>query len=183
VKPIQICQILGPKRVDAYYDLLSAQEIRAVLKAGGSHTNSPSTAFTQAARRKVWRNRFDAELAAGNDNLALALLVEWLMRHNRQMLIDYLDSLGIKHTNGETDEDFCETRMPEVLREKIAPLMAKYDPEKVATYLLLIGVLQDTPIYDQTPEVLVGLGMSQEDAAAYVEEHKRTWKKSAQRSA
>jgi hypothetical protein len=183
VKPIQICQILGPKRVDAYYELLSAQEIRAVLKAGGSHTNSPSTAFTQAARRKVWRNRFDAELASGNENLALALLVEWLMRHNRQMLIDYLDSLGIKHSNGETEEDFCETRMPEALREHIAPLMQKYEPAHVATYLLLIGVLQDTPIFDQTPEVLHGLGMSQADAAAYIDDHKRTYKKTTQQSA
>ena len=57
--PIDICEHLGPERVDEYYGKLSGKEIRAVLKAGGSHSNSPSTAFTQAARRKAWRKRFE----------------------------------------------------------------------------------------------------------------------------
>ena len=55
MKPIEICQVLGDEHIDAYYNELSGKEVRAVLKAGGSHSNTPSTAFTQAARRKVWR--------------------------------------------------------------------------------------------------------------------------------
>ena len=85
MKPIEICKYLGPERVDAYYGLLSGKEIRAVLKAGGSHSNTPSTAFSQAARRKSWRKRFDVEFAKDNEQLALSLLIEWLMRHRRAM--------------------------------------------------------------------------------------------------
>ena len=177
MKPIEICKHLGPAHIDAYYEELSAQELRAVLKAGGSHSNTPATAYTQSARRKVWRQRFDAEFREENDQLALAFLIEWLMRHHRSMLVDYLDTLGIKHVNGETDEDFCETRMPDVLRDAITPLMAKYPKHDVAAYLLLVGHLQETPIFDQTPSVLEALGLSSADAAAYVANHEKTWKK------
>ncbi|TPV97143.1 MAG: hypothetical protein B7733_00960 [Myxococcales bacterium FL481] len=169
MKPIEICTVLGPERVDAYYNELSGKEIRAVLKAGGSHSNTPSTAFTQAARRKIWRARFNAEFSGGNDQLALALLIEWLMRHHRNMLVDYLDFLEVKHQQGETEEDFCETRTPEQLREGATVLLGKYPPHEVATYLLLIGHLQETSVFDETPGVLEALGMSSADAAAHAE--------------
>lgn len=172
MKPIDICEVLGKEKVDSYYNELSGKEVRAVLKAGGSHSNTPSTAFTQAARRKVWRKRFDNEFGSGNDQLALALLIEWLMRHHRYMLVEYLDFLGVKHTQGETDEDFCETRTPEQLRDGMKVLLEKHPPHHVATYLLLVGHLQETPVYDETPELLEALGMSKDDAAKYAEEHK-----------
>jgi hypothetical protein len=43
----------------------------------------------------------------------------------------------------------------------------------VATYLLLVGHLQETAVFDQTPKVLEAIGMSAKDAAAYVEQHKK----------
>jgi hypothetical protein len=176
VKPIQICQHLGQGHIDAYYDELSGKEVRAVLKAGGCSVNVPETAYTQAARRRTWRRRFDAEFASGNDQLALALLLEWLMRHHRTMLVDYLDFLEVKHRQGETDEDFCVTQPPEKLREGVGVLLKKYPPAHVATYLLLVGHLQETPIYDQTPEVLTSLGMDASAASQYIETHQKTYK-------
>jgi hypothetical protein len=168
MKPIVICQNLGKEKVDAYYSELSGKEVRQVLKAGGSHSNTPSTAFTQSARRKAWRKRFDREFNSGNEQLALALLIEWLMRHHRNMLVDYLDGLGVKHQQGETDEDFTETKSEEELRAAIKPLLAKYDAHEVATYLLLVGHLQETTVFDRTPEVLSALGMSKADADKHV---------------
>lgn len=167
--PIEICQHLGTANIDAYYGELSGKEVRAVLKAGGSSTSVPKTAYTKAARLSAWRRRFDTELAGGNGQLALALLIEWLMRHHRQMLVDYLDFLGVTHRAGETDEDFCETSPPEKLREGVAVLLAKYPPHHVATYLLLVGHLQNTKVFDQTPAVLTALGMSEGDANAYAD--------------
>lgn len=175
MKPIEICRNLGQEQVDAYYKLLSGKEVRAVLKAGGSHSNTPSTAFTRAARLKAWRKRFDAEFNGGNEQLALAFLIEWLMRHRREMLVDYLDFLEVKHTQGETDEDFCETRPPEKLREGAEMLMGKYPKHEVASYLLLVGHLQETPVFDQTPSILEGLGMDAKAAATYVDEHQKTY--------
>lgn len=167
--PIEICQHLGNGHIDAYYNELSGKEVRAVLKAGGSSTGVPKTAYTKAARLKVWRKRFDTELEGSNGQLALALLIEWLMRHHREMLIDYLDHLGVEHRSGETDEDFCETNPPQKLREGAQMLMGKYPAHHVATYLMLVGHLQNTRVFDQTPEILVSLGMSEADAAAHVQ--------------
>lgn len=167
--PIEICQHLGPANIDAYYNELSGKEVRAVLKAGGSSTGVPKTAYTKAARLATWRKRFDGELAGGNAQLALALLIEWLMRHHREMLVDYLDFLGVTHRAGETDEDFCETNPPEKLREGVQMLLGKYPPHHVATYLLLVGNLQNTKVFDQTPAVLTALGLSEADAAAHVQ--------------
>ena len=171
MRPLEICNHLGTEIIDGYYGELSGKEVRAVLKAGGSHAGVPATAYTRAARLKAWRRRFDAEFESGNEQLALALLVEWLMRHHRQMLIDYLDFLEVPHRQGETDEDFCETRPPEKLREGIDMLLEKYPKQHVATYLLLVGHLQETHVFDQTAKVLEALGMSATDAKAYAEEH------------
>jgi hypothetical protein len=171
VTPTDICQHLGDEHIDGYYGELSAKEVRAVLKAGGAHTGVPATAYTRAARLKAWRRRFDTELSGGNSQLALALLLEWLMRHHREMLVTYLDHLGVKHNQGETDEDFCETNTPEQLREGVKMLLGKYPPKHVATYLLLVGHLQETPVFDQTPELLTALGMDAKAAADYVKAH------------
>ena len=169
--PIEICKHLGKERADAFYEELSGKEVRAVLKAGGSHSGVPSTAFTRSQRLKAWRKRFDAEFEKENQQLALAFLIEWLMRHHRQMLVDYLDFLEVKHNQGETDEDFCETNSPEKLREGSTMLLGKYEPHHVAVYLLLVGNLQETGVFDQTPALLEALGMSAGDAKAYAETH------------
>ena len=169
--PIEICKHLGKERTDAFYEELSGKEVRAVLKAGGSHSGVPSTAFTRTQRLKAWRKRFDAEFEKENQQLALAFLIEWLMRHHRQMLIDYLDFLEVKHNQGETDEDFCETNAPEKLREGATMLLGKYEPHHVSVYLLLVGHLQETGVFDQTPELLEALGMSGANAKAYAKQH------------
>lgn len=167
VTPIEICKHLGSERIDAYYGELSGKEVRAVLKAGGASTSVPKTAYTKAARLRAWRKRFDTELSGDNGQLALALLIEWLMRHHRQMLVDYLDFLEVDHRQGETDEDFCETNSPQKLREGAHMLLGKYPPHEVATYLLLVGNLQETRVFEQTPELLVALGLSEDDARAH----------------
>lgn len=183
MKPIEICNYLGQDKVDAYYSLLSGKELRAVLKAGGSHSNTPKTAFSQAARRKVWRRRFDGEFEKQNEQLALAFLIEWLMRHRRVMLVEYLDFLEVRHTQGETDEDFCETKSPEQLREGAKVLFEKHPAHEVATYLLMVGHLQETPVFDETPDILEALGMPKDEIDGYIETFKKRWAERAEQGA
>jgi hypothetical protein len=167
MKPIEICKYLGPEKIDAYYGLLSGKEVRQVLKAGGSSSTTPSTAISQAARRKVWRKRFDDQFAQQNEQLALAFLIEWLMAHHRYLLVEYLDALGVKHSQGETDEDFCETHTPEQLREATKGLFAKHPAHEVATYLLIVGHLQESAVYDETDEILAAVGMPADQIGPY----------------
>ena len=182
--PIEICKHLGTDNLDAYFGELSGKEIRAALKAGGSSVNVPTTAYTQAARRKAWRRRFEKELGDNNGQIALALLLEWLMRHHRDLLVDYLDFLGVEHTQGETDEDFCETQSEDKLREGVTELLGKHPPHHVATYLLLVGHLQESTVFDRTPELLKALGMgdaavAEHIAAAEARDAKKAAKKAA----
>lgn len=170
VKPNEICTHLGSEKIDACYGELSAQEIRAILKAGGVNTNTPSTAFTQAARRKVWRKRFDNEMAAENQQISLALLLEWLMRHHRYLLVDYLDLLEVPHDNGETEENFTETKSEEELLGAYRSLKEKHDKQNVAVYLLVMGLMQQCELFQRTLEVLEDLGMSGSDAERYIRE-------------
>ena len=50
-------------------------------------------------------------------------------------------------------------------------LLGKYEQHHVAVYLLLVGHLQETHVYDQTPALLEALGLSAADAKAYAEKH------------
>ena len=175
MKPLDICKHLGSENINAYYAELSGKELRAVLKAGGSHSNTPSTAFSQAKRRKIWRKRFDAEFGKDNEQLALAFLIEWLMRHHREMLVSYLDFLEVKHNQGETDEDFCETKTPEQLNAGVDMLLEKYPRHEVGTYLLLVGHLQETPIYDESAKVLGAVGVAEAEIEGYIEAFKKRW--------
>ena len=179
MKPIQICNQLGAERIGEYYDELSGREIRSIFKAAGVRTSVGNAAYSRAGRLKVWRRRFDSEVGKGNEKLALAFLLEWLMGHHRVMLEDFLDHLEVSHTGGQTDEDFCETRTPEQLRDGAKMLLGKYTPHHVATYLLLVGHLQETPVFDTTPEVLAALGMSEADARAHAAEQEARAAKAA----
>lgn len=68
------------------------------------------------------------ELAAAN------LIRNWLMRDRKQMLIDFLDALGIEHKEGAVD-DLPKTMSDEKLKPAIDKLLSKYPPEEVAVYL------------------------------------------------
>ena len=68
------------------------------------------------------------ELVAGN------LLRAWLLKKHKQMLVDFLDELGIAHQDGVVDE--LPAAMDEAkLRAAVDVLLGKYPPEVVAVYL------------------------------------------------
>ncbi len=68
------------------------------------------------------------ELAAAN------LIRGWLMRKHKQMLIDYLDGLGVTHKDGVVD-DLPEKIDEGKLRSAIENLLSKYPHEEVSVYL------------------------------------------------
>jgi hypothetical protein len=68
------------------------------------------------------------DLVAGN------LLRIWLLKKHKQMLIDFLDALGIPHQEGVVDE--LPSAMDEAkIRAAVDALLGKYPPEVVAVYL------------------------------------------------
>lgn len=68
------------------------------------------------------------DLVAGN------LIRTWLLKKHKQMLIDFLDALGITHQEGVV-EDLPATMDDAKVHAGAEALLAKYPPESVAVYL------------------------------------------------
>jgi hypothetical protein len=62
------------------------------------------------------------------------LIRAWLVKKHKNMLVDFLNALGIQHNEGVV-EDLPESMPDEKLRPAIDALLAKYPPEAVAVYL------------------------------------------------
>ena len=70
----------------------------------------------------------------GMDVAAGTLLRAWLLSKHKQMLIDFLDTLGIKNEAGVVD-DLPETVEDAKLKLAIESLLSKHPHEAVAVYL------------------------------------------------
>jgi hypothetical protein len=68
------------------------------------------------------------ELVTGN------LIRAWLLKKYRQMLVDFLDALGIPHKEGVV-EDLPKAMDDTKLRAAVDVLLAKYPPEAASVYL------------------------------------------------
>jgi hypothetical protein len=68
------------------------------------------------------------------DAVSANLLRTWLLKKYKDMLVDFLDGLGIAHKDGVVD-DLPATIEDEKLRSAVDKLLAKYPPEVVAVYL------------------------------------------------
>jgi hypothetical protein len=62
------------------------------------------------------------------------LLRAWLLKRHKQMLIDFLDALGIAHEEGVV-EQLPPTMDDAKVRAAVDGLLAKHPPEAVAVYL------------------------------------------------
>jgi hypothetical protein len=62
------------------------------------------------------------------------LIRAWLVKKHKNMLVDFLNALGIQHNDGVV-EDLPESMSDEKLKPAIDALLAKYPPEAVAVYL------------------------------------------------
>jgi hypothetical protein len=68
------------------------------------------------------------------DVAAASFIRAWLVQKNAQMLMDYLDALGIKHDKGVV-EDLPATVDDAKLKAAVELLLGKYPHEVVAVYL------------------------------------------------
>ena len=149
MQPSEICQnILGAERLAELLAQLSSPQVKAVLKEGGLKAKLPGSFSTQKKRRSAWSNRINAALAEGNDAAASELLQQWLLNHERQLLVDYLEALGVPHRAGETDESFLFSKAPESLREQATKLMDSHTPEVVVAYIAYIAFQQKSHVFD-----------------------------------
>jgi len=92
-------------------------------------------AFFERKPRTERHQEMAAMLAKPRLDLAASTLIRvWLMKKHAQMLIDFLDALGIEHKEGVVD-DLPTTIDDAKLKEAIEKLLAKYPREEVSVYL------------------------------------------------
>ncbi len=68
------------------------------------------------------------------ESAASGLIRVWLVKKQRQMLVDFLNALGLPNNEGVVD-DLPPTMDDEKLKSAIETLLAKYPGEAVAVYL------------------------------------------------
>ena len=68
------------------------------------------------------------------DMVTANLLRTWLLKKYKDMLVDFLDALGVPHKDGVVD-DLPATIDDEKLKSAVDKLLGKYPPEVVAVYL------------------------------------------------
>jgi hypothetical protein len=66
--------------------------------------------------------------------VAGSLIRTWLLKKHKVMLVDFLNSLGIKNEEGVVD-NLPGTMDDAKLKSAVETLLAKYPPEAVAVYL------------------------------------------------
>lgn len=69
------------------------------------------------------------------DDLAENTLQVWLLKSQKEMLIRFLDQLGVEHDENGTVEDLPETLEDEKLKSAVDSLLKEFPGEHVALYL------------------------------------------------
>ncbi|MBV9104629.1 MAG: hypothetical protein JO313_01260 [Verrucomicrobia bacterium] len=88
----------------------------------------------------------------GCDDLAIQLLQIWLLGTQREMICEFLDSLGIEHDGKGVVENFPAEPAREKLQHTITKLLEKRAPEVVAVYLHAFQAMDETgwSVLDET---------------------------------
>jgi hypothetical protein len=91
--------------------------------------------FLERQPRKDRHHQMLATLSRASMEVAAGSLIRgWLMASEREMLKEFLDSLGITHKDGAV-EDLPSSVADDRLKSAVDALIAKHPHEKVAVYL------------------------------------------------
>lgn len=106
-----------------------ARKVRPVFLERQPRTERSTTILSTLTRPNM-------ELIAGN------LIRTWLVKKQNPMLVQFLDSLGIAHSEGVVD-DLPASMDDEKLRAAVDGLLGKFPPEAVAVYLLAFNDMNE----------------------------------------
>jgi hypothetical protein len=150
MRPAETCYAyLGGELLAEIVDAFSSPQIKAVLKEGGLKVKTSGGFVTQKKRRAIWSAKILGALENGSDEVASELLQQWLLHHQREVLVDYLDGLGVKHRAGETDDSFLFSKSADLLREQAGRLMERHPRQIVGAYLAYIAFQQKSNVFDE----------------------------------
>ena len=96
--------------------------------------------------------KYLATFPAISDTIAARALVSYHLEHQRPMMAEFLDALGITHENGLISEEAVAAPEAERVRAAAAQLAEKYPAEDVSLYLSTL-VSQDPDTWSALTEL------------------------------
>jgi hypothetical protein len=96
--------------------------------------------------------KYLATFPAISDTIAARALVSYHLEHQRPMMAEFLDALGITHENGLISEEAVSAPEAERVRAAAAQLAEKYPAEDVSLYLSTL-VSQDPDTWSALSEL------------------------------
>ncbi len=81
----------------------------------------------------------------GSEEIGEHVLQLWLMKGHSEMLIDFLDSLGIEHDGEGAADDIPDEFDADKLKETVATLKEKYGAELTRVYLQVFQLQRSNP--------------------------------------
>lgn len=146
--PVELCRRIGEPKTKAIFHELTSDAMKKVLREGKLPTTRLPSHTTTRKRNDDWANKvWHAVADRSAVTVAATLLFEWLTRTRRPMLATFLDALGVSHDNGLTDADFMTASPPDKLVESAKKLLALYDKQEVATYLLFLDASNKSEVF------------------------------------
>lgn len=136
----EICYRLGEARFKEMFHSLNALMMKKLLtETGIPAVRLPGHTSTRK-RNEDWASRLWRAMPAVKPGVCLVLLAEWLKKHRREMLVAFLDDLGVPHQDGLTEQDFLKETPEDKLHAAAQRLLTdgRFQPGEVAAYLLFL---------------------------------------------
>lgn len=119
---------------------MQPQQVGMLQQMAKRYNFRPKTMKSLPVARKA---KMLLEIPSLAPELLMNLLAAFHLHHRKEMLADFLDSLGIAHEGGfMKDSDSVQTPTEEAVSSAVETLKGKYPPEDVENYLNILW-LQD----------------------------------------
>ena len=125
------------------------QQVEAVAALASHMKFRTKSVISLPVERKA---KYLATYPGISDTIAARALVSYHLEHQRSMMGEFLDSLGIAHENGLINEDSVAKPDAERVRTAAAQLAEKYPAEDVSLYFSTL-VSQDPETWDALTEL------------------------------
>jgi hypothetical protein len=159
-RPSQLWKQLSPDRklqaAEAFWhdENAAVEQSEAIATIAQRIKFRPKSVVTMAVEKKAKQL---LALPGVSELVAARLLVAYHLAHQRPMMGNFLDALGIAHTDGLIDDEDVEAPAPDTLKSAAKTLAASHPAEDVAIYLSTL-IWQDPETWGalaETPEVAV----------------------------
>ena len=154
-RPTRIWKRLSPERRLEAAKLFWAdeqsteQQVEAVAALASHMKFRTKSVISLPVDRKA---KYLATYPGISDTIAARALVSYHLEHQRPMMGEFLDSLGIAHENGLINEDAVAKPDAETVRTAAARLVEKYPGEDVSLYFSTL-VSQDPETWEALTEL------------------------------